>query len=295
MKPRILIHLSPDAQPSTFDSVVAIDAGVDHILNHGNVTADQIESLVHGAIFTRSIEDLRSTALFFGGQDIDATQALVDRAKSIFFGPMRVSMMADPNGCNTTAAATAIRVHQHIDLSGKTVTVAGGTGAVGVRVAQLIGKIASSRHRLSGDRTRINIGSRKIEKAEAVCQRLKSLLPNVDFLPYRQNGTDYADSDVCNADVLISAAAAGVQLIDAHWQTSSAKQLVIDLNAVPPASIAGVQPTDNAKILGNNTCYGAIGIGNLKMKIHKRAVKHLFESNDRILEVEEIFAIGGDI
>lgn len=294
-KPKILIHLSPDAHPSTFDSVVAIDAGVDHILNHGNVTPEQIEDLVHGAMFTRSTDDLRSTALFFGGHDIEATQSLVDRAKAAFFGPMRVSMMADPNGCNTTAAATVLRVQQHASLSGKTVTIAGGTGAVGTRIAQLIGKITSPGPASTEKPTRINIGSRDIEKAQAVCTRLKNTLPKADFSPYRHDRSDCSDSTVYNADVLISAGAAGVQLVKNNWQTHPKRQLVIDLNAVPPVGIEGIDPTNDAEILGNTTCYGAIGIGNLKMKIHKHAIKNLFNSNDQTLEVEEIFAIAEDM
>jgi hypothetical protein len=38
-------------------------------------------------------------------------------------------------------------------------------------------------------------------------------------------------------------------------------------------------------------CYGAIGIGDLKMKVHKTAIARLFESNDQFLDAEEIFAL----
>ena len=38
--------------------------------------------------------------------------------------------------------------------------------------------------------------------------------------------------------------------------------------------------------------YGAIGVGGLKMKIHKAAIRSLFEANDRTLDAEEIFDIG---
>jgi hypothetical protein len=38
--------------------------------------------------------------------------------------------------------------------------------------------------------------------------------------------------------------------------------------------------------------FGALGIGGLKMKIHRASVARLFEQNDLVLDVEEIYAIG---
>jgi hypothetical protein len=39
-------------------------------------------------------------------------------------------------------------------------------------------------------------------------------------------------------------------------------------------------------------CYGAIGIGGRKMKIHKAAIRQLFDSNDQVLDAEEIYRLG---
>jgi len=36
------------------------------------------------------------------------------------------------------------------------------------------------------------------------------------------------------------------------------------------------------------TTFGALGIGNLKMKIHKACIAKLFEKNDLILDAESI-------
>ena len=68
--------------------------------------------------------------------------------------------------------------------------------------------------------------------------------------------------------------------------------MAIDLNAVPPAGIAPIEPFDQAVERGGVLCYGAIGVGGLKMKIHKAALRALFESNDRVLDAEEVFEIG---
>ena len=38
-------------------------------------------------------------------------------------------------------------------------------------------------------------------------------------------------------------------------------------------------------------CYGAIGVGGTKMKLHKAAIARLFERNDQVLDAEEVYAL----
>ena len=289
-KSKILIQLDPDKQTSTFDSVVAIDAGVDQILRYNAVTAEQIEGIIHGAIFTRGVEDLKSTALFFSGSNIEATEALVAKAKDSFIGPMRVSMMSDPNGCNTTAAAAVLSAKRHIDFSDKTIAILAGTGPVGTRISHLIAGPAND-----GDGATIKICSRQMSKAESVCRELKDRLPSANFIPCHTSNSDQTKDTVYEAHAIFAAGAAGVELLDQSWQTLPNLKVAIDLNGVPPYGIQGINVLDNAKDFGGKTCYGAFGIGGLKMKIHKQAIKKLFESNNQTLEVEEIFAISAEI
>jgi hypothetical protein len=70
-------------------------------------------------------------------------------------------------------------------------------------------------------------------------------------------------------------------------------RVAIDLNAVPPAGIEGVEANDSAAVRDGALCYGALSIGAVKMKIHKAAIRRLFESNDQILDAEEIYALAG--
>ena len=39
-------------------------------------------------------------------------------------------------------------------------------------------------------------------------------------------------------------------------------------------------------------CYGALGVGGTKMKIHKAAINKLFEANNQVLDTAAIYAIG---
>jgi methylenetetrahydrofolate/methylenetetrahydromethanopterin dehydrogenase (NADP+) len=64
---------------------------------------------------------------------------------------------------------------------------------------------------------------------------------------------------------------------------------------VPPTGIGGIQPQDKATERDGQLCYGAIGIGGTKMKLHKAAIRQLFETNDLVLDAEEIFALGKSI
>lgn len=282
-KKRVLIQFDPDENASTFDSIVAIDSGVDHLLTQADVSPIEIQALVHGAIFTRGGDDLKSTALFFGGSDVKQCDALVRAAKKAFFGPMRVSLMSDPNGCNTTAAAAVLSAQKHVDFEGKTVTVLAATGPVGIRIGQLIAKLGAT----------TRLCSRSGERAAEACDSIRAVYPTANVLPFATETEGKALASIKGADVVFSAGAAGVELLGAPWlDLDNRPQVVVDINAVPPLGIHGVAVTDQGEDRNGTICYGAIGVGGLKMKIHKRCIKRLFESNDAVLEVNEIFEEG---
>src|SRR6266700_4654556 len=99
-KRKILIQFDSDPHPSVFDRVVAIDAGADEVFSYGGVKPEQVQGLVHGAIFTRGPKDLKSTAIFVGGSDVSAGEKLMAEALKHMipkFG-LRVSIMLDANG-----------------------------------------------------------------------------------------------------------------------------------------------------------------------------------------------------
>ena len=141
-KRKILIQLDSDPHPSVFDRVVAIDAGADEVFSYGGVRPEQVRDLVHGAIFTRGPKDLKSTAIFVGGSDVAAGEKLLAEALRHMipaFG-LRVSVLLDANGANTTAAAAVRAAARHLDLKTAKALVLGGTGPVGQRVALLLAR-----------------------------------------------------------------------------------------------------------------------------------------------------------
>jgi hypothetical protein len=288
-KPKILIQLDCDAQVSTFDSVVAVDSGVEQLFRQAGVTAQTVEPLVHGAMFTRGIEDLKSTAIFVGGSDVDASDSITQKIVHTFFGPMRVSVMADPNGANTTAAAAVISAEMHVQWQNATVAILAGTGPVGQRIAQIVGRQIKELKASS----RIRIVSRSMERARQVCHRLAATCQVDCFDPIPAADVSASLAAIRGAQVVFAAGAAGVELLGEGWLSHpDAPALAIDLNAVPPNGIQGIEVSDRGQLRSNTICYGAIGVGGLKMRIHKRCLQSLFEANDRVLLVEEIYQVG---
>src|SRR5215475_10609842 len=141
-KRKILIQLDSDPHPSVFDRVVAIDAGAEELFSYAGVKPEQVQGLVHGAIFTRGSKDLKSTAIFVGGSDVAAGEKLMAEAMKHMlpkFG-LRVSIMLDANGANTTAAAAVRAAARYMTLQDAKALVLGGTGPVGQRVARLLAR-----------------------------------------------------------------------------------------------------------------------------------------------------------
>ncbi len=280
---KILIQLDTDPQPSVFDRVVAIDSGVDELFSYGSVTPENVVGLVHGAIFTRGVPDLKNTAVFIGGSNVAAGEQLFAKVQKTFFGPMRVSTMMDSNGSNTTAAAAVLACRKHEPLTGASVLILAGTGPVGHRAAQI----------LAAEGAEVRVGSRTRDKAEQTCFAIAKVLSAARVTPVA-TGTEFELAEACDGVTLVIAAgAAGIELLSAERRGSlKSLRVAVDLNAVPPLGIGGVEVMDKAKDRDGQLCYGAIGVGGTKMKIHRAAVARLFESNDQVLDTAAIYAIG---
>jgi len=284
-KPKILIQLDPDNQPSVFDSVVAVDSGIDQLFRHHSVQNADVEGLVHGAIFTRGPKDLHNTAIFIGGHNVHDGEAILKEVQSVFFGPMSVSVMLDSNGANTTAAAAVLSASKHIDLSTAKVAVLGGTGPVGQRVARLAARQGA----------KVAVGSRFLNRSESVCDELSQIDSKWNLTPFATQTDNWVDS-IRDANVLFAAGAAGYELISSdELQKLSELKIAIDLNAVPPAGIAGVDVMATASEVHGTIVYGAIGVGGLKMKIHKASLKKLFTANNLVLDANDIYDIGSEL
>ena len=286
---KILLQLDVDPQPCSFDAIVAIDAGADILLRHGDVSPDNVVSLIHGAMFTRGSSDLSSTSIFLGGKNIPQVEAIASQISKTFFKSVRVSVFIDPAGANTTAAATVLAAKRHISFKtssgGKAchALVLGGTGPVGQRVSQL----------LANQGIHVHLASRSFERASQHCNLLSEKFPHAHLEP---TSADKLEKVIGSANLIISAGGPGVEMLTkAQSLQATAASVCIDLNAVPPAGISGIHANDTARRDGTKILYGALGIGGIKMKIHKAAIQRLFQTNDLWLDAEELLTIGEEV
>lgn len=283
-KPKILIQLDTDPHPSVFDRVVAVDAGAEHVFSYGNVQPEQVRDLVHGAIFTRGPKDLHRTAIFIGGSDVAlGEQILAEVRKTLLpkFG-LSVSVLLDSNGANTTAAAAVRAAARHLNLRQTTSLVLGGTGPVGKRVAHLLAKLGGS----------VRIGSRQLDRAEAVVQAIRARLPEAKLKAVSTASSAEGAPALNDCDLVIAAGAAGTLLLPKKIRdTASSLKVAIDLNAVPPVGIEGVEVHDKGTPRDNQIVYGALGVGETKMKVHKALIAQLFEKNTHIFDIEEAYEV----
>ncbi|MFG0333282.1 MAG: NAD(P)-dependent methylenetetrahydromethanopterin dehydrogenase [Maioricimonas sp. JB049] len=278
---KILIQLDTDPQPSSFDRVVAVDAGVDELFSYGSVAPESVESLVHGAMFTRGPDDLKNTAVFIGGSDVAAGEAVLEQVRNTFFGPMRVSVMMDSNGSNTTAAAAVKAAAKHLDPAQTEALVLGGTGPVGLRAAQILASLGA----------RVHVASRSQERAEQACETIARHVEGARLAACTSDEPGLQER-LGKVSLVIAAGAAGVQFLDADdWQGAGSLKVAIDLNAVPPVGLGGIEVTDKAVERAGVICYGAIGVGGTKMKVHRAAIGRLFESNSQVLDTAAIYEI----
>src|SRR5689334_940357 len=283
---KLLLQLDSSRLPSVFDQVVAYDAGADQIMSYGGVTEPDVRDLILGCLFTRGPKDLHNTAVWIGGTNMAAGEQLLALAVDSMFAPFKVSIMLDSNGSNTTAVAAVVKVEQAVgDAKGKKVVILGGTGPVGQRAAGLLAKAGArvtltSRKPEQGEKSRQFVNARFDVQVESATVAEPAQLPRV----------------LDGVDILLNAGAAGIQMVSkAGWTAVKALKIAVDLNAVPPLGIEGVEVNDAGVVKSGVTMFGAFGIGNFKTKLHKACIARLFERNDLVLDAETIADVAREL
>ena len=283
---KLLLQLDSSRLPSVFDQVVAYDAGAEVVMSYGGVTEGDVRDLIHGCIFTRGPKDLRNTAVWIGGSNMSAGEQLLAMAQDALFGDFTVSLMLDSNGSNTTAVAAVVKIEETVgDLHGKKVVILAGTGPVGQRAAGLLAHdgadvTITSRKPEQGEKARQFISARFNVQVEAVTLADPSKLPEV----------------LEGAEILLNSGPAGVQMVPkSAWTSVKTLQVAVDLNAVPPLGIEGVEVNDAGVKRNGVIVFGAFGIGNFKTKLHKACVTRLFTRNDLVLDAEAIADIAREL
>jgi len=283
---KLLLQLDSSRLPSVFDQVVAYDAGADVVLSYGGVIETDVRDLIHGCIFTRGPKDLHNTAVWIGGSNMSAGEQLLAMAQDALFDPFSVSIMLDSNGSNTTAVAAVVKIEETLgDLRGKKVLILAGTGPVGQRAAGLLAK----------DGAEVTITSRKPEQGEKARQFISARF-NVPVDAVTLNDPSSLPELLQDVEVLLNSGPAGVQMVPrSAWTAAKSLKIAVDLNAVPPLGIEGIEVNDNGNKRNAVVVFGAFGVGNFKTKLHKACVARLFTRNDLVLDAEAIAEIAREL
>jgi hypothetical protein len=278
---KLLYQFDTDALPSVFDNVVGYDGGADHITAYGGVTPQNVGGLVEGAIFTRSPKDKKNTAIFVGGGNLPAGEALLAAIQAKFFAKFRVSVMFDSNGSNTTAAAAVAWLAHNRSLEGKRAVVLAGTGPVGQRAAVLLAR----------EGARVAVTGRKLSVVQTACDSLKTRF-GADIEAIEAPGNEERGRALEGAHIVLATGAAGITLLTAsQWQQHPTLELIADANASPPAGIEGIGMSDRGVASHGKTVFGPLGFGALKLAVHRACIARLFEQNNLLLDAAEIYAV----
>jgi NAD(P)-dependent dehydrogenase (short-subunit alcohol dehydrogenase family) len=169
-------------------------------------------------------------------------------------------------------------------LDGRPVVVTAGSGPVGLRAAGLLAKAGAL----------VTVTSRRAgdgKLSETIRQRFGGSVREAAMAD-----ASGASAVLDGTEMVLNAGPAGVCLIPrSAWVGRSGIRVVADVNAVPPLGVEGVEVTDDGATRENVTTFGALGIGGLKMKIHKACVARLFERNDLVLDAESIAEIADQV
>jgi hypothetical protein len=282
---KLLIQLDSDKHPSSFDRIVPFDAGVDDVLSYGYVTVEDVPALVQGAFFTRGVPDLKNTAIWIGGSHVPTGEALLVAVQKTFFGPFKVSIMLDSNGCNTTAATAVAKIVKALDVRDQKVVVGAGTGPVGMRAAGL----------LASEGAKVMLTSRTLDRAQAAAETVsKRFGVKVEGALLADDAS--ARRTLEGAVALFTCGTAGAQVVSqAVWTNIPTLKLIADINAVPPLGIEGMDMNDNGSEREGRISFGALGIGGRKMKVHRTCLARLFEANDILMDAELVYQVAKEL
>ncbi|MFQ6086437.1 MAG: NAD(P)-dependent methylenetetrahydromethanopterin dehydrogenase [Candidatus Bathyarchaeia archaeon] len=273
--PHLLFYLDTDEKASPFDICMAYDAGYNAVIPYENVTPEDGKKIVQDAIFSRGPKAVKHTCFFVGGKNAEKAEKVFEVLRDAMFPPFKTSIIIDPGGAYTTAAAMvakvedALRSHKLGDLKDKTCAVLG-TGAVGRIAAVLLAKLGCNVMIASLNPKRVD-GKEYAERiARLLASRYGVKVQGV-FAPTRAEKLEILKK----ADVVFCAGARGVRVIEKGLlKELKLVKVLVDINAIPPFGIEGIKLKDDMREIAPGIFgIGALTIGDLKHKLEKEILR----------------------
>lgn len=273
--PYLLFYLDTDEKASPFDICMAYDAGYNAVIPYENVAPEDAKKIVQDALFSREPKAVKHTCFFIGGKDAEKAEEVLEAVKSAMFPPFKASIIIDPSGAYTTAAAMVAKVehalstHKLGDLKSKTCAVLG-TGAVGQIAAVLLAKLGCNVMIASLNPKRAD-GKEYAENIAKLLSHRHGVMIHGVFAPTKVEKLQILEK----ADVVLCAGTRGVRVIEKElFKELKLAKVMVDINAVPPFGIEGIELKDDMKeIVPGIFGIGALTIGDLKHKLEKEILK----------------------
>ena len=287
----ILHMITPLRQMSPFDVNMAIDAGFDVVVPYAGVEWAEVTGLVQDAIFSRPPDAGVNTGIFIGGRDVMLALDMLEAAREALVPPFTLSVLADPSGSFTTAAAMLAKVEKVLDakfgrnLKGAHIVIFGATGVVGFCSAVIAAR--------EGAKVTL-AGYDGVKRVQTIADGIKARF-DLDVTAADGSSDEAKRNLVADAEIVLSAAKAGIRVLSRAQLADASKLLVAaDVNAVPPAGIEGLEVNAYAVEIPGTSAFGigALAIGNVKYKTEFNLFKRMIEPQKTVtLDFQDAFAL----
>ena len=273
--PYLLFYLDTDVKASPFDICMAYDVGYNAVIPYENVTPEDANLIVQDALLSRGPKGVKHTAFLIGGKNAERAEDVFKSVKDAMFPPFKTSIVVDPAGAYTTAAAmvakaeSALLVSKLGDLKDKTCAILG-TGAVGQIAAVLLAKMGCNVMIVSLNPKRVD-GKEHAENISRLLAKDHGVQVQGIFAPTPASKIEVLKK----ADVVMCAGVKGIRLVDKEMLNEVKHiKVLLDINAVPPFGVEGIELNDDMReMMPGIFTIGALTVGSLKHKVEKEILK----------------------
>jgi methylene-tetrahydromethanopterin dehydrogenase len=273
--PYLLFYLDTDPKASPFDICMAYDVGYKAVIPYENVTPEDAKTIVLDALLSRGPKAAKHTVFLIGGKNAEKAEEVFEVIKDSMFPPFKASIIVDPAGAYTTAAALVAKVedalmsHKLGELKDKTCAILG-TGAVGQIAAVLLAKMGCDVMIVSLNPKRTD-GKEHAENVAKLLAKDHGVQVQGIFAPTSADKIEVLKK----ADVIMCAGIRGVRIIDkAMLNEVKHMKVLVDINAIPPFGVEGIELKDDMREMAPGIfAIGALAVGDLKHKLEKEILR----------------------
>jgi methylene-tetrahydromethanopterin dehydrogenase len=273
--PYLLFYIDTDVKASPFDICMAYDVGYNAVIPYENVNPEDAKNITQDALLSRGPKGVKHTAFLIGGKNAERAEEVFQAVKDSMFPPFKTSIIIDPAGAYTTAAAMVAKTEDALvtnklgELKDKTCAIFG-TGAVGQIAAVLLAKLGCKVMIASLNPKRID-GKEHAESIGKLLAKDHGVQVQGIFAPTPASKIEIIEK----ADVIMCAGVKGVRIIDKEMLNHvKHMKVLLDINAVPPFGVEGIELKDDMKeMLPGIFVIGALSVGDLKHKLEKEILR----------------------